>query len=74
VISNIWGYVPVEDHRHPVTDETADAHQLCPACQQPLACTEDYIGAGSHYWVLRCDPCDTRYVYDTYRFRVEAWP
>jgi hypothetical protein len=34
----------------------SDRHgQNCPHCGSPLACVNDYIGGGSHYWMLRCD-------------------
>lgn len=44
--------------------------QECWRCHVPLACEDDYIGGGSHYWSLRCPACDERYDYDTYGFRL----
>ena len=47
-----------------------DSHsQMC--CNVSLTTIEDYIGGGSHYWVLQCDVCKQKYTYDTYRFELE---
>ena len=55
------------------TTDAKDAHnQKC--CEQPLRCSEDHIGAGSHYWTLHCDKCGKRYTFDTYKFELREWP
>ena len=53
-----------------------DKHRAgpCPKCDVSLRVAEDHYGGGSHYWTLVCDRCDTRYIWDTYRFELEEWP
>ena len=43
----------------------------CSGCGGRLECLEDYIGGGSHYWVLNCSKCRKLFIYDTYRFKLE---
>ncbi len=51
--------------------EHKDSHkQSCPRCSKKLETIKDYIGGGSHYWVLNCKECDVTYTYDTYRFKL----
>jgi hypothetical protein len=61
-----------------MTTENKDNHnQKCPKCIVPLATLDDYIGGGygggNHYWILQCELCGKRYVYDTYRFQLEPY-
>ena len=42
-------------------------------CGKALLTLEDYIGGGSHYWVLFCTECKKRFTFDTHRFELEEW-
>lgn len=51
-----------------------DKHnQKCKLCGQKLRTVEDYIGGGSHYWLLMCDGCNKYYDYDTYAFELRGY-
>lgn len=46
-----------------------DTHnQKC--CDRVLETVEDYVGGGSHYWVLKCEFCKKEYSFDTYSFKL----
>jgi hypothetical protein len=52
-----------------------DAHfQKCHLCERTLTTLEDYMGAGSHYWILACAKCFIRFTYDTYEFKLRTYP
>lgn len=45
---------------------------LCVACGATVVIVEDWIGGGSHYWMLKCNKCGLKHQFDTYRFKLEA--
>lgn len=44
--------------------------QDCPVCLVLMTVTEDYYGAGSHYWVYSCPVCRKPYTFDTHRLKL----
>lgn len=57
-----------EGHGH-----ACDTHkQECPNCSVALFCNGCHQGGGSYYWQLQCNKCDSNFVFDTYRFTLEA--
>ena len=42
--------------------------QSCKKCKKKLTTVQDYIGGGSHYWLLKCNKCERFYAFDTYGF------
>lgn len=67
---NVWLKA---EHSNVRTGSLDNHDQQCPTCNQGLRSIQDYIGAGSHYWVLTCNKCDKRFTYDTHCFELKEW-
>jgi len=61
------------------TTAAKDAHkQKCCCCEEAcgyyLRTLHDYIGGGTHYWVLSCDWCSALYTYDNHASKLQQVP
>lgn len=54
-------------------DLDSENGQACPDCGDRLYATQDNIGGGSHYWTMTCRKCSSKFLYDTYRFKLRYY-